>query len=494
MKVYSEFITHQVIIILFTIMISSCAPIHITKSALTDHKEETVQSEGTSNDASKMSETPVRSVVPINPENIEEQIKSLLQEASTEGWKVSIAGSQHSMGGHTLYPGGVVLDMTPFTEMELIEDNTILKVGSGATWAQIIPYLHANGRSVWIMQSNNDFSVGGSISVNCHGWQHRRPPIASTVRSFRIIKADGEIIQCSRNENSELFSLALGGYGLFGVILEVELITVPNIAYRTETYRITPSEFTAEFYKRLEEHPKTGMVYGRLSIDEERFLTEATLNLLIETEAEIPETLDDTPSLAWLRRAIFRGSAGSDYGKKLRWDMEKKWSERMGSGTVSRNQILNETSTVYSDQSAETVDIIQEYFVPQDRLEDFLVSAREIIPRHNSDLLNVTIRDLAEDHDTFLRYADQDMFALVMLFNQKQTPEDEERMTGMTEDLIDAALNVGGRYYLPYRLHATQKQFEQAYPMAQEFFEAKRQYDPNEIFQNKFYLTYGKSP
>jgi FAD/FMN-containing dehydrogenase len=45
---------------------------------------------------------------------------------------------------------------------------------------------------------------------------------------------------------------------------------------------------------------------------------------------------------------------------------------------------------------------------------------------------------------------------------------------------------------LPYRLHATREQFAQAYPQAREFFELKRKYDPDELFDNAFYNTYGK--
>ena len=49
---------------------------------------------------------------------------------------------------------------------------------------------------------------------------------------------------------------------------------------------------------------------------------------------------------------------------------------------------------------------------------------------------------------------------------------------------------LGGRYYLPYRLHATIEQFNRAYPQAQQFFQLKRQYDPEELFQNEWYRKY----
>ena len=63
-------------------------------------------------------------------------------------------------------------------------------------------------------------------------------------------------------------------------------------------------------------------------------------------------------------------------------------------------------------------------------------------------------------------------------------------MQTTTRQLIDAALAVGGRYYLPYRLHATAQQFHQAYPQAMKFFELKLKYDPDELFQSSFYCKY----
>jgi FAD/FMN-containing dehydrogenase len=84
------------------------------------------------------------------------------------------------------------------------------------------------------------------------------------------------------------------------------------------------------------------------------------------------------------------------------------------------------------------------------------------------------------------------MFGFVMLFNQSRTMKDDERMEKMTQELIKAAIECGGRYYLPYRLHATKAQLLEAYPQASAFFEFKRTYDPDELFQNQFYIKYGR--
>jgi hypothetical protein len=72
-----------------------------------------------------------------------------------------------------------------------------------------------------------------------HAGQFNRPPIDSTVESFRLMLAVGKIVKCGRKENHELFSLVLGGYGLFGIILDADLRVVPNEKYRTERLNVS---------------------------------------------------------------------------------------------------------------------------------------------------------------------------------------------------------------------------------------------------------------
>jgi FAD/FMN-containing dehydrogenase len=452
---------------------------------------------GFADDASRLNQTPVAEVwsIPADPVAAEEQLRNLLQRARDERLPVAIAGARHSMGGHTIYPNGIVVNMLPFSAMRLDLDNKILHVGAGARWSEVVPYLDGQGFSVAITQSNNDFSVGGSISVNCHGWQHNRPPIASTVESFRLMKADGSVVRCSRRENSELFSLVLGGYGLFGVILDVDLRVVANERYRPEVELVPADAYVARFTEKVTGGQEIGMACGRLCVvpGDKTFLREAILTVF----RQAPCNKEDIPALrsagyATLRREVFRAQICSDAGKEVRWKAEKIFSEKSTRNYFSRNQLFSEGVEVYREQNADRTDILHEYFVPPLHLPAFLERARAIIPKHNIDLLNVTIRNVLEDKDTFLRYADKDMFGCVMLFNQPRTAEADERMEALTQELINAALNCHGRYYLPYRLHASEAQLHQAYPRASTFFERKRRYDPQGVFQNQFYVKYGQ--
>jgi len=466
--------------------------LHLISTASRDAYELDNLPEGYTDDASRLNQTAVGEVwgVPVDADDPEGQIAGLLARATREGLRVSIAGAQHTMGGHTIYPGGIVLNMLPWNGMELDEEHDLLTVQAGALWKDVIAYLDQRGRSVSVMQSNNSFSVGGSISVNCHGWQYDRAPIASTVESVRIMQADGTIRRASRAENPELFSLALGGYGLFGVILDVELRVTANERYVLEQHVVPVDDALATFDAQVRERPGVQMVYARMNIVPETFLKDVIIGAFFrDPGGEIPALSE--PGLVDLRRAMFRGSAESDYGKKLRWSAETGLQAVLTGRAFSRNQIMNEGVEVFENRSAESTDILHEYFVPRHRLAGFVEAMRVIIPRHDANLLNITVRAVNEDRDTYLRYATGPMFAFVMLFVQDRTDVGESNMRALTRDLIDAAIEHDGSYYLPYRLHATQEQFDRAYPQAAEFFRRKREFDPGELFQNRFYVTYG---
>lgn len=478
-------------------MISVKPLVHVLRAIKQDVNELEILPPGFTDDASRMNRTAVAEVVPVvtDPAAAERQLAELLARAKREGLKVSIAGTRHSMGGHTIYPGGLVIDMLPLSGMQLDEGRNLLHVGAGARWSEVIPYLDSHRRSVAVMQSDNTFSVGGSLSVNCHGWQFGRPPIASTVESFRLMKADGSIIRCSRTKSPELFSLVLGGYGLFGIILDAELRVVPNERYRLQQFIVAADEALTTFERNAHRNPDVAMVYARMSIVPDRFLEEVILNVFSHDPAAdgtIPELSE--PGFVAVRRALFRGSAESDYGKGLRWEAETRLQPQLSQRHYSRNQLLNEGSDIFQNRTAASTDILHEYFVPSGKIEPFVADLRRIIPKHHGNLLNVTVRSVETDEDSQLRYADQHIFSLVMLFHQSRTPEGDAAMEAMTQELIDAALAVGGRYYLPYRLHATREQFQRAYPQAGRFFQAKLQYDPDELFQNQFYVKYKPGP
>jgi FAD/FMN-containing dehydrogenase len=246
----------------------------------------------------------------------------------------------------------------------------------------------------------------------------------------------------------------------------------------------------AFFERKLQRNPGVQMVYARMNITPQEMFDKVLINMFYPDTGPIPPL--GTVGSHWLARAVFRGSVASAFGKDLRWSAETKIQPYLVGKVFSRNQLMNDDAEWYLDRSAERTDILHEYFVPPEGAGQFLAAARKAILKHRGDLLNVTVRDVQTDNDSFLKYASRPMVAFVMFFSQPRTAAGDAQMQEITGELIDAVLEAGGRYYLPYRLHATPAQFHRAYPQASEFFRLKRQYDPQELFENQLYLKYGK--
>ena len=145
----------------------------------------------------------------------------------------------------------------------------------------------------------------------------------------------------------------------------------------------------------------------------------------------------------------------------------------------------------YLENRLRDTDILQEYFVPYDRMGEFVDGLRTVVQRSGANLLNVTIRVVHKDDVTALPYAKQAMFGLVLYFNQGFNDAESLVLQRTTRDLIDVALGVNGTYYLPYQLFYSPEQLRRAYPEIDRCFAAKRKYDPFGLLTNKFYEAYG---
>jgi FAD/FMN-containing dehydrogenase len=451
------------------------------------------------NDASCLNKTPIYGKVKVR--NVDE-ISSALKFARDNHLTISVAGQRHSMGGQTFTPNGLVLDMRDFNQLRLDKSSNTLNAQTGATWQQIQYFLDPQAMAVEAMQSINIFTVGGSMSVNAHGIAHRPGPMASTVRSFRIMLGNGEIKNASPEENPELFRLALGGYGLFGVLLDVDLRVVKNEAYERSTKYMGYKDVT-EFYNReIANNDDVGLFYGRLSVSPASYLKEAAVHVYKKTEFTDPLPPLQEPKHDWVSRLVINFSKTGSFGRRIRWALEKH-AEAGLHQCISRNQAMNadnsclvtrnqemDDSMKYLKNRLRDTDILQEYFVPPEKMSEFIDGLRGVVRRNGANLLNVTLRIVHKDTVTALPYAKKDMFAFVLYFNQKLNENDAAILQRTTTDLIDLTIGLKGTYYLPYQLYYSRQQLNAAYPEIDSFFAAKKKYDPLNVFGSKFYSKY----
>jgi FAD/FMN-containing dehydrogenase len=230
------------------------------------------------------------------------------------------------------------------------------------------------------------------------------------------------------------------------------------------------------------------MAYGRINVNPTGFMEEAILSTFQKDTSRLIPLRGGQWQTA--RRTVFRASANSSYGKDLRWKTEKLFASQLSGRKFSRNQLQNEGVEVFENRDTAYTDILHEYFIPASAFVPFLQALKQALPQYKVDLLNITVRNVQRDSDSYLCYAREDVFGFVMLFNQRRDKTAEAEMQRLTQRLIDISASLHGTYYLVYRLHATRQQLYSAYPQAGEFFALKRKYDPAEVFQNGFYTHY----
>jgi FAD/FMN-containing dehydrogenase len=423
-----------------------------------------------------------------------EALRAELRAAAAEGRAVAVGAARHSMGGQALARGGVAMTFDVGQTgrdrwLEADRDARTYRVAAGARWRQVVTALDPLGWSPAVMQSNNDFGVAATLSVNAHGWSVPYGPFGTTVRSFRLMLASGDLVTCSPTENSELFALAIGGYGLLGVVVGLEVSMVENVLLRPTHELLPAAELGPGMVARIAGDTTVQMMYGRLAVDARRFLRESVLVTYRPVPGKPLAATSGGLAIA-LTREVFRAQVGSDNAKRRRWYAETIVAPKASSGIASRNRLLNEPVAHLAGRDRSRTDILHEYFVPADALEAFLDTCRRVIPGSRQDLLNVTLRYVAEDRASVLAYARGARVAAVMFFSQRMTQAHEEDMAAMTRRLIDAALDAGGSFYLPYRLHARPNQLARAYPRLEEFLDGKRRYDPRLLFRNLMWDRY----
>jgi FAD/FMN-containing dehydrogenase len=448
--------------------------------------------ENTLNDASELSETPVFRHIIVRDDPGTQLIASIraeFAEARANNRPVNVGAARHSMGGQAIPRNGHAITF----ENGMVEPdvaNQVMRVHAGARWSDVIAAADPIGMGPRVMQSNNDFGIAGTFCVNAHGWPVKEGPMGSTVRSFEMILPDGSLVTCSRNENADLFGMTMGGYGLTGIITQMDVDLAQN--QRLEpTFAEMPAEaFGDSFIAALADETVT-MAYGRLNVQRANFMSDALLITYRPSndQSALPAA-SGSGVAAKVASRIYRAQLGNERMKRLRWWFEADLATKLASGPVTRNSLINEPVVTLDDRNPDRTDILHEYFVSPERFAEFVALCRTVIPGSYQEFLNVTLRFVDTDPDSWLGYATTPRIAAVMSFSQEKTARAEADMQRMTQELIDGVIAIGGTYYLPYRPHARSDQFARAYPRAQEFAAAKRALDPDLLLRNNLWDSY----
>ena len=449
---------------------------------------------------SQLNATQVAAIV--KPRTVDE-LRRAVVEAKAAGASVSIAGGRHAMGGQQFAEAGVLVDTRALNRVLAFDaENGRLTVEGGIQWPAIVDYLNReqDGRhrqwGIYQKQTGADrLSIAGALSCNCHGRGLNLKPIVDQVHAFDLLGHDGEIRTCSRSQNTELFRLAIGGYGLFGPITRVELTLRPRVKVR----RVVVIGETSNIIQRFDERIRDGYLYGDYQFatdsDRDSFLGRGVFSCYQPVPPDTPLTPNPTRFTPedWATLTLYSHThkqlAFKAYSTRyLATSGQIYWADSQLSAAYIDNYHADLDRAVHA--TVQGSEMITEIYVQPPQLARFMLDARVMLRRRRANVIYGTVRMIERDDETVLAWA-RDRYACV-IFNLHidHTPQAIDAAADAFRDLIDLGIAHGGSYYLTYHRWARQDQVERCYPQMREFLALKRRHDPGEVFQSNWYRHY----
>ena len=438
----------------------------------------------------------------VRPDSLD-ALRAAIGDAAVEGRAVSIAGGRHATGGQQFGTGTVLLDMGAMNRIVAFDAAAgEIEVEAGIQWPALVDFLvttqRGQARQWGIIQKQSGadrLSIGGALSANAHGHGLAFKPIISNVVAFTLVDGAGRIVTCSREQNAELFRLAIGGYGLFGVIATVRLRLGPRQKLERAAELVTVDDLIATLDQRVAE----GALYGdfQFAIDpaSDDFLRQGVLSTLRPVDPDTPISTEqraaspeDWLALLALAHVDKRQAVDAYTARTLAASGQVVWSDlhQLSDYVADYHRIIDERLGVKTPAT----ETIGEVYVPRAALAQFLEEVRDDFLAHNVDLIYGSIRLIEQDDESFLPWA-RGPWACVIV--NLHTVHDEAGLAAAAaafSRLIGRAIQHGGSYYLTYHRWATRDQVEVAHPGIVQFLQLKHQYDPDERFQSTWYRHY----
>ncbi len=438
----------------------------------------------------------VNDVTKLNPIEVRESVrpatvKELQKIIKSHDGPLSIGGGRYSMGGQIATDGTLFIDMTGLDGIAGYDkDKKEITVQTGASWQKIIGAIDADDLSVSIMQSYANFTVGGALSVNAHGRYIGQGPVIKSVKEIKVVTADGELKTASPTENKELFYGAIGGYGGLGVIVEATLNLADNVNVERSVVKMPRADYAKFFDENIKDNKDVVFHNGDFYPPDYETITAVTFTKT-DKATTVPDRLRPKKEVYLAEYLSIFAMTQIPGVNKLRPAVDDKIRFKT-SEVVPRNyEASRYVEELEPSTRSMTTFALQEYFVPADKLDEFMPKMTAILKKNDVNALNVSIRHAEQDPGSVMAWAQQgDVFAFVLYYKQWVNEGARQEVGNWTRELTDAVLESNGTYYLPYQMHQTEEQFKQAYPRSEEFFALKRKYDPDNKFRNRLWDKY----
>lgn len=437
-------------------------------------------------------------------ENATEELARIIQTASQTGRKITVRGAGMSQGKQFLPEGRktagtkpIVIDLNNVKHIQLVDrEQKVVRVGAGATWADVQLFANQHAMAVKVMQASNVFSIGGSIGTNIHGWDHRTGTVAQTIRSVTVVSPQGEIHTYRRGEDG--FNQVFGTFGMLGMVTEVELELTDNEVLYERAQEIAPDEYVTHFENEILPNRANRMHLYRLSL-EPGTLLQSGVSVCYVKEDESPAVVtanlqhEGSHGSRFERIAInFMRRSHTLQGMYWRYERKRLLSLSDEDARQTTNDIMHPVINAMFNGSGSEAEWLQEYFIPGSNLPQFLTELGQLLDENNVHMINATVRYVPKDDISPLPYAPEARYAVVLCFNQVLKPDNVTKTERWIRLANQLAIAAGGSFYMPYQQFGTVKQYEAAYgrDRIESFRALKRAIDPDTCFASGMHAHY----
>lgn len=434
-----------------------------------------------------------------------DEILAGLAEARRDGVTLGLRGTGNSYGDASLNEEGHVLDIRRMDRILSFDpDRGIADCEPGVTVEKLWRHILPQGWWPRVVSGTMFPTLAGAAGMNIHGKNNFRVgTIGDAILDFDLVLPSGEIRRCSREQNSELFHAAIGGFGMLGVFSRIRLQTKRIHSGDLEVSAFANRDLR-EMLDYIEEHRETsdylvgwvdcfpgGDRSGRGLIHDARYLArgedphpEKTLTLAHQEQS--PNVFGVFPkSELWRILRLFNTGPGMRF-----INTAKYWAGRMeGMGEPVRQShaafaflldFVPNWKWSYGRQTGRGL-IQYQTFLPFDAAHDVYL---ELMARCRN-AGQVPFLGVLKRHrpDPFLLTHAMDGWSFAMDF--KVTPQNREALWKHCAELTRVVLANGGRFYFAKDLVISPDDVHAMFDAEklEAFLALKRELDPDTLLQ-----------
>ena len=150
-------------------------------------------------------------------------VQTAVRAATDAGIVTAVRCGGHSLAGFSTCNGGLVIDLSRMRQVSVDHESRRARFAGGCLLGSIDTAAQAHGLA-FPSGVVSHTGAAGLVLGGGFGWLTRRHGLScDNVKGFKLVTANGSIVQANAKENVELFWALRGGGGNFGVVTEFEV-------------------------------------------------------------------------------------------------------------------------------------------------------------------------------------------------------------------------------------------------------------------------------